>query len=39
MTRRDTHLDAILRNLGAAYYHTTQGQPRRSSAGRWPARA
>ena len=25
MTPRDTHLDAILRNLGAAYYHTTQG--------------
>ena len=25
MTRRDTHLDAILRSLGAAYHHTTQG--------------
>jgi CBS domain-containing protein len=28
MTRRDTHLDAMLRNLGAAYYHTTQGTAR-----------
>jgi CBS domain-containing protein len=28
MTRRDTHLDAMLRNLGAAYYRTTQGTAR-----------
>jgi CBS domain-containing protein len=28
MTRRDTHLDAMLRNLGATYYHTTQGRAR-----------
>jgi CBS domain-containing protein len=28
MTRRDTHLDAMLRNLGAAYYHTTRGAAR-----------
>jgi CBS domain-containing protein len=28
MTRRDAHLDAMLRNLGAAYYHTTQGTAR-----------
>jgi hypothetical protein len=28
MTRRDTLLDAMLRNLGAAYYHTTQGTAR-----------
>jgi len=28
MTRRDTHLDAMLCNLGATYYHTTQGTAR-----------
>lgn len=28
MTRRSTHLDAMLRNLGAAYYRTTQGTAR-----------
>ena len=28
MTRRDTHLDGMLRNLGAAYYRTTQGTAR-----------
>jgi BON domain len=28
MTRRDTHLDAMLRNLGARYYQTTQGRAR-----------
>ena len=28
MTRRDAHLDATLRNLGAAYYQTTQGRAR-----------
>jgi len=28
MTRRDTHIDGMLRNLGAAYYHTTQGTAR-----------
>ena len=28
MTRRDTHLDAMLRKLGAAYYRTTQGTAR-----------
>src|SRR5689334_4025721 len=28
MTRRDAHLDAMLRNLGAAYYPTTQGTAR-----------
>jgi hypothetical protein len=26
MSRRDAHLDAMLRNLGAAYYQTTQGR-------------
>lgn len=26
MSRRDTHYDAMLRNLGAAYYQTTQGK-------------
>jgi CBS domain-containing protein len=26
MSRRDTHFDAMLRNLGAAYYQTTQGK-------------
>lgn len=28
MTRRDTHLDGMLRNLGAACYRTTQGTAR-----------
>jgi CBS domain-containing protein len=28
MTRRDTYLDAMLRNLGATYYQTTQGRAR-----------
>jgi CBS domain-containing protein len=30
MSRRDTHYDAMLRNLGAAYYQTTQGKARAS---------
>jgi CBS-domain-containing membrane protein len=28
MSRRDTHFDAMLRNLGAAYYQSTQGKAR-----------
>lgn len=28
MSRRDAHFDAMLRNLGAAYYQTTQGRAR-----------
>jgi CBS domain-containing protein len=34
MTRRDTHLDAMLRNLGAAYYQTTQGKARAEDVSR-----
>jgi hypothetical protein len=26
MTRRDTHLDAMLRHLGAAYYESLHGR-------------
>lgn len=31
MSRRDTHYDAMLRNLGAAYYQTTQGKAKQAT--------
>jgi len=34
MTRRDTHLDAMLRHLGAAYYESLHGRAARSDVAR-----
>lgn len=34
MTRRETHYDALLRHLGATYYHTLQGQATPSDVAR-----
>ena len=34
MTRTDTHLDAMLRHLGAAYYESLHGRATRSDVAR-----
>jgi hypothetical protein len=34
MTRTDTHLDAMLRHLGAAYYESLHGRAARSDVAR-----
>ena len=34
MTRTDTHLDAMLRHLGAAYYESLHGRAARSDVTR-----
>jgi len=36
MTHSDTHLDAMLRHLGAAYYEATQGRATRAGHPRQP---